>query len=355
MINTISITNFQSHKETVLDLSPGLNVIVGPSDSGKTAIIRALRWLIWNRPSGDAFRSEWGGPTSVQCLMDDKKIDIGRIKSLDNLYYHNHQNYEAFGTGVPEEITKALNIDETNLQQQLDSPFLINSSPGEVATYFNRIAHLDQIDTAVKSIQASIRKLSSDQTHYEEERAKQEEQLKEFEYLEKFEIDLEVLEQDVNQFSNLISKRDKLDEWVHMMDKLDAEIVYLEEILVNQEELVDTLLSLYEHRNQLQEDRDWLIQRINLLEDQEKEITNIKQLIVFKNAVEAILSLYDKQVGLKKELDQLYSHVDYIVSQDKSIASTKLKIEELEKKFHEEMPEFCPLCGHKYKKIEPDV
>jgi len=65
MIKTLSIQNYQSHKDSTLEFDPGVNVIVGSTDSGKTAIIRALRWLIWNRPNGDSFRSTWGGDTKV--------------------------------------------------------------------------------------------------------------------------------------------------------------------------------------------------------------------------------------------------------------------------------------------------
>ena len=37
-IEKVILENFQSHKYTVLDFTKGLNSIVGPTDSGKTAI-----------------------------------------------------------------------------------------------------------------------------------------------------------------------------------------------------------------------------------------------------------------------------------------------------------------------------
>ena len=37
-IKKIDLINFQSHKFTSLDFADGLNVIVGPSDNGKTSI-----------------------------------------------------------------------------------------------------------------------------------------------------------------------------------------------------------------------------------------------------------------------------------------------------------------------------
>ena len=79
MIKEIDIVNFQSHKSTHLDLVPGVNVIVGASDSGKSAIIRALRWLIWNRPVGDAFISHWADGGFVNIVTDQMDV-IQRAK-----------------------------------------------------------------------------------------------------------------------------------------------------------------------------------------------------------------------------------------------------------------------------------
>ena len=46
MIDKIKIENIQSHKNTELNLSNGINVIVGSSNNGKSAILRALYWAI---------------------------------------------------------------------------------------------------------------------------------------------------------------------------------------------------------------------------------------------------------------------------------------------------------------------
>ena len=41
-LKTVILENFQSHKHTSIEFNEGLNVILGPSDSGKSAIIREL-------------------------------------------------------------------------------------------------------------------------------------------------------------------------------------------------------------------------------------------------------------------------------------------------------------------------
>lgn len=51
-IQEVTIEGYQSHTNSTFRLSPGLTVITGPSDAGKTAIIRALRWFAFNEPTG---------------------------------------------------------------------------------------------------------------------------------------------------------------------------------------------------------------------------------------------------------------------------------------------------------------
>ncbi len=49
------LENFQSHLHTEFELAPGLNVILGESGQGKSAIVRALRWLLCREPARDEY------------------------------------------------------------------------------------------------------------------------------------------------------------------------------------------------------------------------------------------------------------------------------------------------------------
>ncbi len=42
----LSISNFRRIENVVLEFQPGLNVIVGPNNVGKTAVVDALRALL---------------------------------------------------------------------------------------------------------------------------------------------------------------------------------------------------------------------------------------------------------------------------------------------------------------------
>lgn len=97
MIRSIHLQNLQSHKDTKLEFSDGVNVIVGSSDSGKSAILRGLGWVATNRPAGDEFRSDWAGKenTSVSIQLSTGEYSgeyVERIKG---------PSINAYSTGSP--------------------------------------------------------------------------------------------------------------------------------------------------------------------------------------------------------------------------------------------------------------
>jgi len=229
MIKTLELHNFQSHKHSALEFNPGVNVIIGPTDSGKTAIIRALRWLVWNRPQGDSMRSTWGGGTSVEVRIDD--TSVYRLKDKTDQYRLGKMEFTAFGAAIPEEIEQTLNLNEINLQQQLDSPFLLTSSPGDVAKHFNKVAHLDQIDAGLKNVQSWLREITHSISSDEQREIQLTEELKEFEDLDKFEVQVEVLERLQTTMISQINQRRTLITLIEELKGIDQQIEEQKEIL----------------------------------------------------------------------------------------------------------------------------
>jgi exonuclease SbcC len=118
------IENFQSHVNTECTFHPGLNVFVGPSDSGKSAILRALRWVLFNAPRGADFIRVGTNLCKVELHLSDGSI-ITRIRnhtSSINRYQLNKPNkeelvFEGFGSEVPLEIVQAHQIRPLHLEQ----------------------------------------------------------------------------------------------------------------------------------------------------------------------------------------------------------------------------------------------
>lgn len=160
MISRLSIKHFQSHKNTVLDFSPGVNVLIGQSDCGKTAILRALQWVLTNKPAGTSFISNFAGDkaeASVTLECDGHCIIRARNKGSVNFYSVDGTLLKAFGAGEPpEEVRDIAKMFPINISYQLDAPFLLSGSAGEVARYFNQISGLDKIDTALSNVASQL-------------------------------------------------------------------------------------------------------------------------------------------------------------------------------------------------------
>ena len=50
MISRLTLTNFQGHSHTVVDFSKGFNCLVGSTNSGKSSILRALKFALCGEP-----------------------------------------------------------------------------------------------------------------------------------------------------------------------------------------------------------------------------------------------------------------------------------------------------------------
>jgi exonuclease SbcC len=305
MITSLKLQNFQSHENSKLDFVDGLNVIVGRSDSGKSALIRALRWNRWNKPSGSSMRSSWGGPTITE--VDTKEGAIIRIKDKKDQYVLRRRGegdtlFEAFGTSVPEEIASFLNVDEVNLQLQLDSHFLLSKNPGQVAEHYNQVANIDQINRGRENINKAIRTLSTTIKYKEEDIKSTKEEIKEFDYLDLFEADVEVLEEMEKNVSILQIKYEQL------------------------QNLVSKLVNL------------------------KKQILQISKDIRMEPEVDDLIQVCMDKEKLEREEMLLNRAVTAIVSTNVRLKRTEAKQTQLLAEFEENFPNVCPLCGSQIKK-----
>lgn len=346
MIKQIQISNFQSHKSTTLELDLGVNVIVGSSDSGKTAIIRALRWLVWNRPGGEAFRSHWGGDTMVELETND--AFISRSKGKANRYELNDTSFEAFGTDVPKEIQQVLNLSEINLQSQLDSPFLLSDSAGEVAQHFNRVARLDKIDSAQQMVQRWIRELTSDIKYVEGQEKKLQEDLTKFDHLQKFEIEVEVLEDTEKQRKNMQSRFAKL-------DKLNWDIIETGAYIAQEsdklkiEPLLDKVLKQIENRNELKNKSLKLQSLLSNLHMNYCEQDSCGMYVKLEKPVLNVLGLINTRKPLLPTFSTLNKLLSSINSIDTLLKEKSVNLSVESALFKKEMGDTCLLCGSKLK------
>jgi len=351
MISSLKIKNFQSHDDSTLDFVPGVNMILGSSDSGKSAIIRALKWVVWNRPNGDAFRSNWGGDTEVEVITDDEYC-IRRGKNKENYYYIGADGTDvtlkAFKSDVPDEVKQKLNMDNTNLQNQIDSPFLISNTPGEVASYFNKIAHLDQIDVGNRNVQAQVRNLTSTIKITEGQLEESKAELVQYEYLDKFVIELEQLEADVSTCLQVKNGRDALETLIRDIDVIGFEITEAQP-LINLEGEIDTILKMWNTVEELDKEKNVLDFRITEYKDVEVQIEAFVGKESLLAPVDAILEMMAEQTTIRGQRDSFTIILDSIKDSDSKVIDLRKELVDMEDTFHQFMPTICPLCGSESK------
>lgn len=156
MINKLHLQNFQLHKDTTLELDKGINIISGSSDNGKSSIIRAIRWVLQNRPSGEGFRT-YGcqDDTKVELVVNGARIARCRGKN-SNSYQDDKAEYKALRSDVPTEISEVLNILPCSLQTQHEPYYLLQNSPGDVAKQISTFANLEVIEETVTNIKQYV-------------------------------------------------------------------------------------------------------------------------------------------------------------------------------------------------------
>jgi hypothetical protein len=172
VINRVRISGYQSIDALDLTLAP-FTVVVGPSSSGKSAFIRALR-SVATYQRGSSFISAWR-PKADGCTVA-LSLDAGNVglyrnadsaKNRYSLRLHADPPeaptvYTKLAGAVPADISRALGIaPESSLQLalQFDPPYLLAASPAEAHSTLAALTGVTTILAASK--EANRRRLAS--------------------------------------------------------------------------------------------------------------------------------------------------------------------------------------------------
>ena len=193
-LQSLTVKNFESWEDQKFDFHPGVNIFVGLSDTGKSAVIRAIRLAVENKPSGERYRSDFADKKAIteSTIEFTDGISVSRIRSnSENKYLLTEngktQTFEAFSTGVPDEIAEAINLTELNIQRQIELPFLLSQNPPDRGRFFNEIAGLDKIDSSQKYANSKVLEEGRECASCEKEIKRIEDELKELEFIPELE------------------------------------------------------------------------------------------------------------------------------------------------------------------------
>jgi DNA repair exonuclease SbcCD ATPase subunit len=176
-LKSIFIRHFQSHKKSKLVFHPGINVITGKSHEGKTAILRAINKLVYNRPRGAKFYSNFApmkGITKISAtFFDGCKVTLENVirktkkdektvkKCLSQKYLlrvpgSKEKSFSGLKTSIPDQVINTLNLVDLNFQFQHDPPLLLKTSNLKLTKLVSDITRLDRAFTVKKTLQTRL-------------------------------------------------------------------------------------------------------------------------------------------------------------------------------------------------------
>ncbi|WP_336605590.1 AAA family ATPase [Fundidesulfovibrio soli] len=184
MILRLTLTDFMAHKATTLDLAPGLNVLCGPNNTGKSALVEALRCLATN-PSRRHCIRHGATEARVEALLDDG-WRVAWVRRKAYAIYELHPPGEAepqifakLGKGgVPEEVARRLRLPLVSFEKGEDvdvhlgdqrHPIFLLDRPGSVLADFlassTESAHLMAMQDLLRE---KVRRARTDSRRLEE-------------------------------------------------------------------------------------------------------------------------------------------------------------------------------------------
>ena len=338
MLKALDLQDFQSHHDTRLEFCSGVNAIVGSSDCGKSSVLRALRWVIENRGSSEAFKSHWSDTVFATVVDGNNNVIMRGRDKKENLYNLNGETFKAFGTQVPEPIGKALGFQDVNLQAQMDAPFLLSATPGEVARYLNTVMGLDKIDDSLAAITGTARELNRQARDKAEEQAGLEQQLQALAWVDDC----------LQRMTKLKATAAKLDDTEALLQAVQAAVASLQAVEVPAVPDLDAgfraCCAGTAEADQLGLDivaLQQLVDRLRALEA--PAVPDLDQIFV------QIREHTDIIVTRESEIQALQAVVYRLKAGDEFLQDTGAELETIRQEMQAVAPRRCPTCGQEIK------
>lgn len=359
ILASLQFINIQSHKDTLIHLVPGLNVIKGTSHKGKSAMMRGIRWWLKNDPLSPHTKiKNWDATDDDEMSVIGEFSDgsyVIRTHSPDFNGYlvgdseGNEEPYEALRGEVPEEVRKALWMEDVNFRGQGDGYFMFDKgsySPGEVARLFNKCVGLDIIDKVLSNINSMDRaagdSLKANKKSLEKEKA----EAKRIGFVRELESRMTFLERKVNRCQTL-------SENIALLKSVIGEVTVLEREKEEAQKKISFKQSLnivkikvekFEKVRQQHEELNRVYRSILITE---KTIEDLKDWLTVKPKAEALKAKVKKLEETSENYRKINSAYTSILQHEKVCSSLSLHLEQLKNKRTALTKKlyYCQYCG----------
>ena len=163
-IESGSLVCVRGHTNTKVKLHPGLNVVVGDSDSGKSNIVRAIWAVLCNEPA-PRFLSRGATYGHAEIDFGDGTVRLTKGERVNKYivsrsgFGANHA-YSDVGSSVPEPVAEFLRMGPVtlggeavalNVARQRAPAFVLDESPSRVARVLGAVSGLGVVHRAIRA------------------------------------------------------------------------------------------------------------------------------------------------------------------------------------------------------------
>jgi len=376
MLERLIIKGFQSHLDTDITFDNGINFVKGDNACGKSAMRRALLWVLTNKPSGASFIN-WGFSDSDVCeatvvynghVVTRRRSRNGKV----NEYVLDGESLSGFGVNVPDPVKAVLTLDDTNVELQHSSLFMLNESPPEMARRLNKLTNLEDIDKAFAAVRRMKLENSKSIKAAEEKLEELDAEIDKYSFMEdagKLVVELEQKEKSADELNiRYLDTKDLLDTLGLLqlkpspnVDLLSVTDLYTaaqtgKKTLDEVTNLYDTLVSLevlpeptHITIKQLQDARDRMVAA-----GMEVEAVNLLVKDINSNELCSMAPLTSRDINMNDVNDAIdaYREAQVLISKieeaDTALEAGEMKYKVLYDEYEKIKPATCPLCGNTF-------
>lgn len=393
----VSVKDFQIVKSASLEFVPGLTVILGESNNGKSALFRAIKSCIYNEPGTTNVRM---GCKNYMVGIEHKGHKVILQKGENSLYLIDGQQYNKIGRVQVPEVANALgitalNINDTtekiNFWDQMEKPFLLDRNSSDLFRFIVDSGEDDNLNTTLRSMVSDKNSLNTEKNLKEGSITTLKEQIKNMETL------LAGSEEKINLCENIIS-------FGPMVSSLLTKTTTITNI-TNSTTIIKETTDIINKRTEIKREledklntisyniskKEQLVERTQKYNTLSEQITTLDKQLANKTDYKEKLATLDKNITLKAKLTEItakisetqrlinntnINKIEVSVNQTtvNKLSTLKGVIERIQKlqeqqrtiiesmnKLHEEIEptlkeyntiEVCPYCGNKLNRKE---
>lgn len=379
-ITKVELKNFQKHKHLEVDFVNGVNAILGSSNAGKTSILRAINWALYDTPKGNSFITTGKSSCSVKLYLSNGYI-IERSRSrtggsgtyaLYDLKTDNKVDFKGFSNSTPMPIINAHQMPEItivdkkykfNISNQLDGPFMVGASSNEKLNMIGALIDTETVDKLAKTLKSDAQKIATKKTMLEDELETVNEEIEAI-------GDLSILENAINKitkiedtitnaksnidlYNNIINKYRKINGKLDEINRQDFNInPSVKDLLYSFNNSLDTYNDLYNNvynrHHKVKYRLDSVNTDIGIIENNIKELSEfVVKGTIFMDIEETNnnISELNKASNIIKDIKTVQEHLNCLSNID--------NLNDLKTKFIDTMREYISLSDvqEKYIKI----